>query len=281
MRDRVLNPSTLRDVQAHAVDEYPSMCCGLVIADYAGNQSVHRCRNIQDELHERDPIRNPQTSTTAFQMSDSQVIGILEDAECSGDRLLGFYYSHMNSEAGFSEQSRSAALYLGEPAFPGVCYIVVSVMGGVARDVKEFIWDARRKDFVECPPDSSAPPESQSAVTVPAVPPPDPVDQIEQRSINSCARNPGTQEKGLLDRFLEHDLVVTIGAVVVFSCALIILAYWPIFIALMLAIGLAASLVYLPMNLINLVRGEVGVGDFLWNLVAAAIAVGFVWLLAS
>ena len=106
-----------------------------------GHYRVHRCDNIQDRLHQRDPKAHPRTSRTAYRMDDMQVSRILRETEKAGGRAVAFYHSHIDCDAYFSEEDRNAAMFLGEPAYPGVVYLVVSVVDGEVRGQKGFGWD--------------------------------------------------------------------------------------------------------------------------------------------
>ena len=57
-------------------------------------------------------------------------------------------HSHTDHDAYFSEEDRLVACPWGEPMFPGVSYIIVSVWGKKFKEVNEFYWDERQKDFV-------------------------------------------------------------------------------------------------------------------------------------
>jgi hypothetical protein len=51
----------------------------------------------------------------------------------------------------FSEEDQGAATFFGEPAYPGVSYLVVSVAQGEVGSRKGFAWDAATKRFAEVP----------------------------------------------------------------------------------------------------------------------------------
>ncbi len=82
-------------------------------------------------------------------MDDLQVQGILSDTEENGGRLAGFYHSHIDCDAYFSEEDRTAALFMDEPTYPGVVHIVVSVVDGEVRGWRGFLWDDGERDFAE------------------------------------------------------------------------------------------------------------------------------------
>ena len=143
-----MNAEVWNSLFKHAQEDYPAECCGI-ITEEDGILKVHRCRNIQDRLHEKDPVAHPRTSKTAYRMDDMQVHRILTDTEAAGGTLRGFYHSHIDCEVYFSDEDKRAAMFLDEPAYPGVEYYIVSVMDGVPDNTAGFRWDEAGKAFVE------------------------------------------------------------------------------------------------------------------------------------
>lgn len=133
----------------HAGRDYPSECCGILLRAGAGACDVRPCSNIQDRLHEKAPDRHPRDSRTAYRMDDVEVFHILEEAERSGRALAGFYHSHIDCDAYFSEEDRTAALFGESPAYPGVVYLVLSVHGREVKGRRAFAWDEGNRAFEE------------------------------------------------------------------------------------------------------------------------------------
>ncbi len=146
-----LDRQTWEEIAVHARQEYPAECCGIVAEDDSGQFQVHPCENIQDKLHEKDPQTHPRTSREAYRMDDLQVHRIVSQTEKVGGRLMAFYHSHIDCDAYFSEEDHRAAMFMDEPAYPGVVYIVVSVVNGEMRGEKGFHWDRDAGAFVEMP----------------------------------------------------------------------------------------------------------------------------------
>ena len=147
----VLTQEILAGIFAHAREEYPSECCGVVTERPAEGQLVHRCKNVQGKLHASDPETHPRTSREAYRMDDMQLYRILSNTEEEGGRLIAFYHSHIDSDAYFSEEDRSAATALGEPAYPDAAQLVVPVIHGETGAGKAFRWDGKAKAFPEIP----------------------------------------------------------------------------------------------------------------------------------
>jgi len=144
-----LDQRSWEQVCEHAEEVYPSECCGIIAAETPSGSRVHRCTNIQDRLHARDPKEHARTSRTAYRMDDLEVSRILEDTELSGARVVAFYHSHIDCAAAFSPYDREAASALGEPAYPGVYYLVVSAVDGRVRGGTAFVWCSSTGRFTE------------------------------------------------------------------------------------------------------------------------------------
>ena len=140
-----------KEVEAHAVKEYADECCGLVVVTGDGSTVVHACENIQNKLHEKDPVEHPRTAKTAYRMDDLQVSKILTATEETGGRLQAIYHSHIDCDAYFSGEDQNAAQFFGEPAYPGVTYLVVSVVEGRIENRKAFDWNEETRQFEEVP----------------------------------------------------------------------------------------------------------------------------------
>jgi proteasome lid subunit RPN8/RPN11 len=150
-RALVLMPETMDEILAHAREDYPSECCGVVTEDRAGGRQVHRCQNIQDRLHASDPETHPRTSREAYRMDDMQLYRILSSTEEADGRLIAFYHSHIDCDAYFSEEDQTAATSMGEPAYPDAAHLVIPVIHGEIGRGKAFRWDGETKAFPEIP----------------------------------------------------------------------------------------------------------------------------------
>ena len=138
-------------IEEHALEDYPDECCGLLTLDKEGRPTVHRCENIQDKLHAQDPETHPRTAKTAYRMNDLQVANILRETEEAGGRLAAIYHSHIDCDAYFSEEDQNAAQFFGEPAYPGVTYLVISVVDGKVENNKAFDWSEDTSQFEDTP----------------------------------------------------------------------------------------------------------------------------------
>ncbi|MFT5429675.1 MAG: proteasome lid subunit RPN8/RPN11 [Myxococcota bacterium] len=125
---------------------YPNECCGLVVQTAAGQLEAIECENLQDKLHVLDCANYPRTARTAYSL-DSRILLTVAD---NGSVLRAIFHSHPDRGAYFSEEDTLMALGgdpNGEPAFPGVDYIVLSARADGVDDVRLFRWNSVRRAF--------------------------------------------------------------------------------------------------------------------------------------
>lgn len=141
--------SVYEAMSAHATDEYPDECCGYITGtDDPATWTPHRCRNIQNELHARDPEQYPRDARTAYVFSQEDMTALFYGNFVPADaRVIGFYHSHPDHPAYFSEKDRQEALTDWLDPEPG--YLVMSVIKGRVEDMKWFQWAADRDTFDE------------------------------------------------------------------------------------------------------------------------------------
>lgn len=144
----ILTPEELVRVQAQAVAEYPAECCGVLLA--RGTPGPDRllmpCRNIQNELHAKDPVRHPRDARTAYFIDPRDLLTIGR-REGEGYRVATIYHSHIDTGAYFSATDRQNALINCEPAYPDAVYVVLSVVERRVVDASAFVWDPSARDF--------------------------------------------------------------------------------------------------------------------------------------
>jgi proteasome lid subunit RPN8/RPN11 len=151
----VLTGQELEAVRRHAERDYPAECCGVLLTrpgrgGAPGERRLLACRNDQDALHARDPVRFPRTARTAYYIAAADLLEIGR-SEAAGWTLELIYHSHVDAGAYFSETDRRNALIDGEPAYPGVTYLVLAVREGRSAEHHAFRWDASAREFAEVP----------------------------------------------------------------------------------------------------------------------------------
>jgi proteasome lid subunit RPN8/RPN11 len=142
----VLTPAERETIRAQAIEEYPFESCGVILRR-GPERRLLRCRNAQNELHGRDPVRYPRDARTAYYIDPKDLLRI-GDLERQGFGVAVIYHSHIDAGAYFSETDRRQALVGSEPAYPGAVYVVISVVRGAVEAMAAFRWEAASRDFV-------------------------------------------------------------------------------------------------------------------------------------
>jgi proteasome lid subunit RPN8/RPN11 len=148
----LLTPAELEAIGRHARADYPAECCGVVLvrAGTAEERRLLACRNIQDELHARDPGRFPRTARTAYYIAHGDLLEIGR-REGEGFEVRVIYHSHVDAGAYFSETDRRNAMVDGVPAYPQATYVVVAVADGRVTETRAHRWSPEASAFVEVP----------------------------------------------------------------------------------------------------------------------------------
>ena len=132
----LVTPPEVAAIKQQAVAEYPNECCGVILARGSERRLV-ACRNVQDQMHARDPITFPRTARNAYYMDPLDALRLNRLVD-QGFEFTIIYHSHPNAGAYFSETDRGQALMRGEPAYPGAVYVVVSVIGREVKSLAAF-----------------------------------------------------------------------------------------------------------------------------------------------
>ncbi|PYN76013.1 MAG: hypothetical protein DMD96_26800 [Candidatus Rokuibacteriota bacterium] len=142
----IVTAEELDAIRRQAVEEYPHESCGVILVQGRTRQLV-RCRNIQDELHAKDPLRHPRDARTAYFIDPKDLLRIGR-LEGEGFSIAVIYHSHVDAGAYFSPTDRQQALLGDEPTYPTATYLVTSVVGGRVDAVAGFRWSAREREFL-------------------------------------------------------------------------------------------------------------------------------------
>ncbi|MSR77076.1 MAG: M67 family peptidase [Candidatus Omnitrophica bacterium] len=138
-------------IQQHAEQEYPQECCGLGLATNKNPDTLLEiipCRNVQDELHRKDPQTYPRTSRAAYLIDPRELLLVHQRLRRDSLIICLIYHSHIDAPAAFSEEDRRQALWEGNPVYPNAAYLIFSIQAGKAFDSALFIWDSSRQDFI-------------------------------------------------------------------------------------------------------------------------------------
>jgi len=98
-------------IVAHAVEEKPNECCGLLIG-------------TADLVHDVVRARNVRKSPTKFQVAPADQFAAIRRARAANLEVIGAYHSHPNGPSGPSETDRAR---LNDPT---MVHVIVSLAHG-------------------------------------------------------------------------------------------------------------------------------------------------------
>jgi len=99
------------DLLAHAQEDAPNECCGLIGGNEAEAKTVYRARNA-----EASPLR--------YNLDPQDQFRIMTEMDEKGEELAAIYHSHTASPAYPSQTDINLA------AYPGALYLIVSLADG-------------------------------------------------------------------------------------------------------------------------------------------------------
>lgn len=151
MKDLQITSYVMDMMIQHAEKEYPNECCGIVI----GPKGIHKAigvfpiKNIQNELHAKDPERYPREAKTAYFMDPKEVKIVEKEAVDKDFEIKIYYHSHPDHGVYFSDEDKAMACPWGEPNDPNISFLVIGVDKGETQGASLFYWNDTKKDFLE------------------------------------------------------------------------------------------------------------------------------------
>jgi proteasome lid subunit RPN8/RPN11 len=146
-------------IRDHGAADYPQECCGFLIGTAhpmspdigagggitsgpeqwdGGDETVIVARVVPADNTRLDSPRN------RFEIAPGELVKVDRAARADGLSVVGFYHSHPDAPARPSEYDR-------EHAWPGYCYVIVSVENSQPKDVKNWRLRDDRSRFEEDP----------------------------------------------------------------------------------------------------------------------------------
>lgn len=130
----------LEAIRAHAVECYPSECCGFAsgpveIAERV--DSAQRETNEADRYHRLDPVQFPRTSREYFKINELRAAKAFDRGRAEGRPIKVIYHSHCDAGDYFSAEDAATFAHEGQLTWP-CAYLVVSVQNGTA--VSQRVW---------------------------------------------------------------------------------------------------------------------------------------------
>lgn len=141
----------LKSIFQQAEQEYPEECCGLILGN-CGRENFSRIKavkNAQEKYHTQDPVQFPRSARQAYFMEPKELLLLQKELRGAKEEIRVIYHSHIEAGAYFSEEDKRIALFEGEPVYPGVDYLIVSVMQGKAKEACFYRWSPEKKEFID------------------------------------------------------------------------------------------------------------------------------------
>jgi proteasome lid subunit RPN8/RPN11 len=143
--------AVLNQIQAHALECYPSESCGFVAGPRSDPPLLDRSTrqvNEADKFHALDPVTFPRTSRTYFKINELRAAQAFEAAEREGRPIKVIYHSHCDAGAYFSKED--AATFAADGVLMWPCaFLVVSVQQGRLAETKLWVHVPGTNDFRE------------------------------------------------------------------------------------------------------------------------------------
>ena len=129
----VLTPELDTAIRLHAANDYPHECCGFLVGKVVG-ENVSVLQTVPAHNTRDDSPRN------RFDIHPGELVKTDRRARADGLGVVGFYHSHPDAPALPSNFDR-------EHAWPGYCYIIVSVVAGQPHEMNNWLLRDDRNGF--------------------------------------------------------------------------------------------------------------------------------------
>jgi proteasome lid subunit RPN8/RPN11 len=120
-------------LRLHGEETYPFECCGVLVGRFAGEdrvvEEVVRCGNTRAD--------RPQDR---YHIDPKELIAAQRQASGKGLEIVGFYHSHPDHPARWSQTDLAEAHWLG------CSYVITSVAAGRAQDTNSFVLNGDTED---------------------------------------------------------------------------------------------------------------------------------------
>lgn len=146
-----ISSDVLADLEAHALEAYPSECCGFVsgpVAEVALLDASQREENEADKYHKLDPETFPRTSRTYFKINELRAAKAFDAGAKNGRPIKVIYHSHCDVGAYFSKEDADTFASDNQLMWP-CAFIVVSVKDGRIAERKLWVHVPGTNDFRE------------------------------------------------------------------------------------------------------------------------------------
>lgn len=147
-----ISPAIQQQIFLEAIKQHPYEACGFVLGRVTSAREAMQfvpCRNIQNELHASQPERYPRTAETAYVIDAKDQAAVEKIAKEQNLQIIAIFHSHPEHGVYFSQEDKTNAAPWGEPLFPEMSYLVVSVYNKEVKGMSDFYWSTDSEDFLE------------------------------------------------------------------------------------------------------------------------------------
>jgi [CysO sulfur-carrier protein]-S-L-cysteine hydrolase len=114
-----ISQALVDEIVAHAREELPNECCGMV-------------GGLEDEARTVYPAENAEASPFRYSIDAKEQFRLMREIEEAGEELAGIYHSHTKSPAYPSQTDVNLA------GWPDAVYLIASLADAEAPDLKGF-----------------------------------------------------------------------------------------------------------------------------------------------
>jgi proteasome lid subunit RPN8/RPN11 len=129
----------LSEIAKHAVDEYPRECCGVLLG-----QRDEEVRHVAQIVRCRNSHHQP---ATRYEIDPVELISVQRDARDLELEIVGFYHSHPDHPATFSDTD------VEEANWAGCSYLILGVERQIVTATRSYVLNIRNEQraFIEEP----------------------------------------------------------------------------------------------------------------------------------
>jgi proteasome lid subunit RPN8/RPN11 len=141
----------LQQIIVHAEAQYPLESCGLLIGSARDLQAVTEFRPMANRQGDRSAgmeAEPEKTARTGYWMAPEELLAIGKEMRHKSEAIKVICHSHADAPAVFSAEDLRMACPSGKPLWPGVNYLIVSVIHGKVRDIRFYSWSAGEGKFL-------------------------------------------------------------------------------------------------------------------------------------
>lgn len=120
-------------IRAHGEETYPQECCGALLG-----RSIDGCWHIIEVVRTRNA--RAESARTQYEIAPIELVKIERTVREKGLAIAGFYHSHPDHPAQWSQTDLAEAHWLG------CSYVITEVVHGKAAATNSFLLDGRTEE---------------------------------------------------------------------------------------------------------------------------------------